>query len=402
MPASDSHAATAAYEQAVALAPDNENYAKLLAELRAIPVSRGVEERELKKAQVVEGQDGWLFHKIDGVFEQVCEGRGFSDQDHSRMLSLWEARQAWCQARGMEYRILIVPERYVLYEDKLPAGVTVHENRPAMRLIRAADALLRPALVYPAAAIRDGRAVREVCYKSDVHWTTWGAYLAYRELMESLPTFRTRIVPESALAVRDGTKLGDIMLWLDRRDREQVLLCEPPTVDVDEVLTTRTFEAGQVDVYETAKRNLPKLVLFRTSNSTYLLPLLYHHFSRIVAVASTAVHYDLLRSERPDVVISEISERYIAVPDGTHVGGAIRFPLDFDPRSFAEFTGLELPLPKSARADKSAAEGGQTVSDLEKIAREMCMRDGLPESQWHLYVGRALGVVAAGAGAGVA
>ena len=84
--------------------------------------------------------------------------------------------------RDIEYRILIVPERHVLYKDKLPAGVTLHENRPALQLIKATDALLRPAVIYPAETIRRGRAVREVYYKSDVHWTTWGAYLLKRLL----------------------------------------------------------------------------------------------------------------------------------------------------------------------------------------------------------------------------
>jgi alginate O-acetyltransferase complex protein AlgJ len=398
--------AAAAYEQAVSLEPGNQHYTARLDALRAVPAVTTQADRDSQKAQVVEGQDGWLFHKIDGVFEQVCDGRGFSDRDHARLLSLWEARQAWCQARGMEYRVLIVPERHVLYEDKLPAGITMDENRPALRLIRAADELFRSALIYPVAAIRRGRTVREVCYKSDVHWTTWGAYLAYRELMESLPACRTRIVPESALALRASTRLGDMMLWLERRDREDVLMCDAPAVEVNEVFTTRTFKVGQVDVYETAKRELPTLVLFRTSNSTYLLPLLHHHFSRIVAVASTAVHYDLLRSERPDVVISEVSERYIAAPDAARGGGAIRFPSDFEGLSFAEFTGAELPLPKSASADdgrvrpghKESAGEGEEISDLERIARGMCVRDGLPETQWHFYVGRALGVVAAQAG----
>jgi hypothetical protein len=34
------------------------------------------------------------------------------------------------------------------------------------------------------------------------------------------------------------------------------------------------------------------------------------------------------------------------------------------------------------------------IADLESIAREMCLRNGVAESQWHLYVGKALRVIA--------
>ncbi len=97
--------AIGAYEQAVSLGPDNEQYVARLTALRTVPVVMAEPDRQGKEVQVAEGQDGWLFHKIDGVFEQVCAGKGLSERNQSRLLSLWEARQAWCEARGIEYRI---------------------------------------------------------------------------------------------------------------------------------------------------------------------------------------------------------------------------------------------------------------------------------------------------------
>ncbi len=280
----------------------------------------------------------------------------------------------------------------MLYSDKLPSQARIHNDRPALRMMRLADSSLRSAIIYPADRIIHGRRLREVCYKTDVHWTTWGAYLAYRELIDTLPSCRSRIVPEAALTVRETARLGDMMLWLDRRDRETAIAMEPPPVDVEEIFTTRTFKTGQVDVYETENRALPKLVLFRTSNSTHLLPFLFHHFARVVGVASTTMHYDLLRSEKPDVVISEISERYIAAPHEPRTEDWIRFPHDFDLRSFSEFTGAELPLPRRDRTATVAEDEGTT--ELEQVARRMCIEDKLPEGQWHLYIGKALRVVA--------
>ncbi len=332
--------AEAAYTQAISIAPDYQQARRELEELR----KENVGPPDAGNDRTAIGKDGWLFHRIDAVFEQVCEGRGFSDRNLSRMLSLWEARQSWCAARNIEYRIFIVPERHVLYADKLPNGFAPHLDRPALRLIRSADKHLRQAIIYPAERIRRGRAVREVCYRSDVHWSRWGAYLGYCELMELLPDRLGVVVPQSALAERQIQVLGDMMMWLDRRDREFAMFLEPPEVPVKELYTNRTFKPGQVDVFETDRRGLSSLVLFRTSNSTHLLPFLYHHFSRIVAVASTAVHFDLLRSERPDFVISELSERYLAAPHEPPTEDWIRFPIDFDIEFLRGFYGGEPAL----------------------------------------------------------
>jgi alginate O-acetyltransferase complex protein AlgJ len=323
--------------------------------------------------RVVVGLDGWLFHTIDDVFGQVCGGSSLSERNLSRLTSLWEARQAWCEVRGIQYRTVIVPERHVLYPDKLPDDYAPHPDRPALRIIRNADRT-RDTIIYPVETIRNGRKVHEVCYKTDVHWTQYGAYLAYRELMDSIPLCASRIVPEASLERREQQRVGDMTLWLNQRTREVTESFEPPAVKVTEVFTNRTFKSGQVDVYETEDTSLPTLVLFRTSNATHFLPFFFHHFSRIVAVASTAVHFDLLRSEAPDVVISEISERYLAAPMVPPRQDWIRFPHDFQIESFTDFTGVPLPLPtgRTASVRKAAAEtrNGQPLAAAQPVPPE--------------------------------
>ena len=295
------------------------------------------------------GKDGWLFHRVDDAFGQTCGSGSLSDRNLSRLISLWEVRHAWCGARAIEYRILTVPERHVLYPDKLPEGCEPHPDRPALRLIREAGAI-RHAIIYPVAAMRKGREVRDVCYQTDVHWTRYGAYLAYRELLGSLPQCTATIIPKSDLSFSEIRLVGDMTLWLDQRTREVATFADPPKLAVKEILTNRNFKTGQVDVHETENDSLPTLVLFRTSNSTHLIPFLYHHFSRIVAVATTAVYFELLRSEMPDVVISELPERYLAAPHEPRTSDWIRFPPDFNMESFTDVTGIPLPLPASPGA----------------------------------------------------
>ena len=353
--------AEAAYVRAAELNPSGD-YANALQEVRSA-LAKGASSIRIGQGpgpnQVMPGSDGWLFHRIDGVLPQICEGNGFSERNLSRTLSLWEVRQAWCLAKKAEYRILIVPERHVIYADKLPDGYAPHPGRPALRLLQQADQVLRPCIIYPEETLRLGRATRDVCYKTDVHWTRYGAYLAYRELMLSIPRCAEHLIRESELQVQPYRLVGSMTLWLNERTREHGETVEPPKVEVDEVSTNRTFKTGQVDVFETPFPDRPTLVLFRTSNSTHLLPFFYHHFSRIVAVATTAVHFDLLRSEQPDVVISELPERYLAAPREGPPDDRIFFPADFEIESFEDSTGMALPLPRRRPPDPGSSALGQ-------------------------------------------
>ena len=287
------------------------------------------------------GADGFLFHEVDYAFQQICEGAG-SDAEALRLLTFWQLRHAWCSARGIDFRVLIVPEKHAVYPDLLPPPWRLDENRMAARLMRMLDAPMAGAVIYPVAAMQAARARRQVCLRQDVHWTYFGAFQAYRELVASVPALAGEALREEDLLPRPRRSVGDIALWLDLRTREELEDLAPPPVERREVFSTKSFSTGQVDVFETDNPGGRRLVMFRTSNATALLPMLARHFTRIVAVATTAMLYDLVRSEQPHLVICELPERYLAMPAGN---GRIRMPRDLDADAFAEITGCRLPLP---------------------------------------------------------
>jgi hypothetical protein len=70
-----------------------------------------------------------------------------------------------------------------------------------------------------------------------------------------------------------------------------------------------------------------------------MLPLFAQTFSRIVAVSTMQVLYDLLEAEHPDFVLTEICERFLNVrepPDNR-----LQFVGDITGPSFAELTGTD-------------------------------------------------------------
>lgn len=297
---------------------------------------------------VVEGSDGYLFLRDNGAFEQIFEATGLSDDNLDRWIDVLDERRKWCEARGISYRILIVPEKHCVYADKLPGCPLPSPRRPICRILGRADEQLRPLILYPLELLKAGRAKYETAFRTDVHWTRYGAYLSYRALMATLSQCSPeRTVEEHNLTERRSQFLGDTGRRIDA-DLETVTWTDPPQVPgLIAVVKGTTFRRGQVDVFEVPERGLHRAVMFRTSNSTHLFPLLMWHFSRLAAVATDRFFYDLVESEKPDVVISEMPERYIVGRTIVFTNEPISVPDDLSTQSFYEVTGHELPLPGS-------------------------------------------------------
>jgi hypothetical protein len=122
---------------------------------------------------------------------------------------------------------------------------------------------------------------------------------------------------------------------------------EPPAPKYRTLVKGASYRKHQVDVLQSEATSLPRLVLFRTSNSSRLMVYLMRHFSRIAAVATIDVFYDLVESERPDAVIAEMPERYFAMHQ-PNVDDTVRATPPDDPAdAFEARTGCALPLPRA-------------------------------------------------------
>jgi hypothetical protein len=303
--------------------------------------------KKLSSDCVFEGYDGYLFHTNNNVCEQILEGGGLSQDGLQKWLEVLERRLTWASDRRIEYRLLVIPERHAIYPDKIPGQPRPSPKRPIMRLKGQASPRLQK-FVYPAEAMVSGRSSRETFYPHDVHFTRYGTYLCYRELAWSLGLPQSELIGECDLVRGERFILGDLAEAF-RQPGRVVEWLTPPPCKIKILHRSRPFQTGQVEVFETENRNKPRLVLFRTSNGTQLFPFLFHHFSRIVAVAAVRVFFDLLESEQPDFVVSEIAERFLAqVGPRSKEDQEATLVHDDEVRStFQEFTGVGLPLPNN-------------------------------------------------------
>lgn len=308
-------------------------------------------------SSVLAGRDGYLFHRDGHALQQVTGQRPLAPDMLNRWVSSVETRKSWCEARGSAFRLLVVPEKHVVYADKLPPGIELSEDRPVRQILGGLDAATRSAVVYPLEELVAARAVRDTYFLTDTHWTTFGGLVGFRALAASLAAERPLYeIPESYVSWTPRETVGDLGVRLEPEHGETVDVIGINTLAVPRVaFQNKLFTRGSMQVFETNRPELPRGVLFRDSFGLNMLHVLLESFSRLVVVGSQSVQYDLLRIERPDIVISETCERFLGMPDPTQ---AIEAPQDLDGPDFPSFAGVAFAA--FAAPGSPGADGAQT------------------------------------------
>lgn len=272
-----------------------------------------VDRRTELAASVIIGKDNWLFHRDHEAVEQVSGRRRLPDYELRRWRHLLECRHHWLAARGVAYHFFVVPEKHAVYPDKLGEQCVVSEDRPVRQLIREFESRSSPVrIIYPAESLSKARSERDTYLVADTHWNMFGGYVAYRDLCRA-------VAERYAIPVVEPTRLDYFQLAFDGdlgTRLEPEVQCEGLYFHVRDprgrkVGENHVFTRGSALAFENEDDTLPKLVLFRDSFANWWLPLLAESFSRVVVVSTMEMYFELVESERPDVVVTQMAERYL-------------------------------------------------------------------------------------------
>ena len=321
-------------------------------------------------AKVMEGEDGWLYLDHDGN-QSVAQYTG--------RLSLTDiAKEAWrvhfervrkLRAElGFRFVQLFAPSKESVYEDWYPHRA----HRAAIRPIEEVLALAPPdvTVLFPCKELAPQPGRLDTYDKGDTHWNHLGAAiaadLAVRAMERSMPSpldfeYRSRPRYGDLDSKIPGRPPGEV-LELAKRNRDVV-------VDFDSGIENR----GRTVIMHNPMVPDGRVVIFGDSFANRLrLPLL-HAFRRMVFVHANSLDAQLLRVEKPDFVIAEMTERFVVQPPS-------------DPEEFRLVELLRLKLKSSSEEERERLRRDyqQKLTGPERHIAELFLRslstvDGRPE-----------------------
>ncbi len=281
-------------------------------------------------ATVLPGRDGWYYWLGEDGLSLARHYRGTAGFEQAYVdatVAELARRHDWLAARGIAYVVVVVPEKYTIYPEHLPAWVAPAAGPTPYD--RVSDAILRDGRVRfidLRPALRSAKARERLYFQTDSHWNYNGAVIGYREIMRAVvdalpPGTRPAIAPAPRPAYVPGVDYysGDLvgMLGLSSRVREDdVAPLGKVLGDAGSRCARRTDkdEFPGFEFYACGKPGLPRAVILRDSMAIPLIPLLSENFSRVVFASTRKLDRALIERERPDIVIEELVERSLHAP----------------------------------------------------------------------------------------
>jgi alginate O-acetyltransferase complex protein AlgJ len=292
--------------------------------------------------KVILGKAGWMYLNDENVVEQYRNIYPFTTAQLDMLIDSMKKRGAYLKRRGIEFVIVICPNKKSVYPEYLPDWCYKVDNGRSFTdaFVKMAqqnnlDVVdLRPVLNQAKALYGD-----YLYYTTDTHWSDLGAYVAYREIighindqysfqlkpvyMDNYQVKRDRKGHDLATYAKVDGLVDDYLLKMKYgHDHYRMTMCDdegkcrPFGLD-EEINLTKNMR-----VINENSANLQKALIFHDSFSLGISKLYNRTFDEIQWMhwvnADSCEMTKAVEKFKPDVVIYQVVERYIVSICPTH------------------------------------------------------------------------------------
>jgi alginate O-acetyltransferase complex protein AlgJ len=277
------------------------------------------------------GKDGWLF-LVAGSNEALrllTDSEWFVREDARNWALKLADREKRLSALGAQYFHMWVPDKIKVYQDQLNFDNRILKvDPPGMVIEFARDWGLDGVIVDPLPALMGSKDDQLLYWKTDTHWTYWGACAAHKALCHAIDVdppddLWNRPIHSATLALDLGSKLSPPLkeAWGGAQVlQSSKIVYKNELVRFLEILNpahTGPMLRGTSVRFENSRSGVDerRVLLFGDSFSEYrphlLSGLLAETFRHVLFIWSTSIDYHVVEKFRPDIVITEMAERFI-------------------------------------------------------------------------------------------
>ena len=270
------------------------------------------------------GKDGWRFLKSTNSVVEYAEHRyPLTDDELNQLVGDFGAINDSLQEHGIPFFVVVAPNKHSIYPEMLPDFVNSAQFTRFDQIKNASAQGLFPFDLRQ--ELRSQKSTGRLYERQGTHWTDRGMWLGFVKMMEavkrhlpdrgtSMPNVHFADLEEGPFEFGDATELVPVAQY-DQKFAA-VKAAEPGETESLGVATD-----GMTDFQ---KRHLPfrihglgqgRVVIFRDSFLTRMVPLLATQFETIDLYWQTHVDLEIVREAKPDLVILEFAERHLMHPD---------------------------------------------------------------------------------------
>lgn len=272
---------------------------------------------EIPGEKVLVGEEGWLYFSGERMAEEFTASAPFTTAELDVWATSIAARAAWLEQQGAKYVLFFAPNPQTIYPEFVPRIVGT-QGRPS-RLDQLKERLkgTRNLLFVD---LRDDLIAAKSQFptyqKTDTHWNDFGAWVAYRRLIEDMRAIYPDADPEplSQFLITKNTKPSEGNL-------ARMLNSPLPVIETEvKMLAARPRKAMMTPnkplygrIVECPDAPFSRAVVIHDSFYPYMTQFFEEHWQHLCSVWTLEFPADVVEEERPDVVIQEMVERKLMV-----------------------------------------------------------------------------------------
>lgn len=142
-------------------------------------------------SRVVIGKEGWLFYRGDSSIQQVQGISTYSEKQKEIILASLKFNKDKLAERGIEYYVLVIPNKENIYREYLPDTISIKEA--VSRTEKLIDYIKENSdvnIIYPKKELIGEKGMYQVYRKCDTHWNDIGALVGTVTLQKAIePNF---------------------------------------------------------------------------------------------------------------------------------------------------------------------------------------------------------------------
>jgi hypothetical protein len=201
-----------------------------------------------------------------------------------------------------------------VYPEDLPDEVPpLAPIRPITQLIGHLEARSHFRLTYPLDALVAAKQEGQLVYpKTNSHWSTLGAFVAYRLLATAIaPMVKLNRLEWEDVRFEEGVAVGDLGFKVEPEEASTRMLATVERPRARLVSDNRVPGSGALVITECEQAPATTCLVFGDSFTHQLLPFFAASFGRMVFAQLAFMDEGLVDIEEPDVVITVLNERYL-------------------------------------------------------------------------------------------
>jgi len=260
--------------------------------------------------RVVIGKEGWYFlgNHNNELLNDSFGNFKFSEAELETIKDHVHTIRTNLKARGIEFYIVIPPNKDRVYAEKLPYKLQQGKTR-----LEVLKAYLNKELNFNIIDLRDTLLTNKnnglLYYKTNTHWNDLGAYIAYQKTLKIIDSERS--IPTTHRLEfnleHQPVDRGDITEMINIESKETgIAFIKKTTSKVEPITSTYGYSHFK------NPNGKKKLLMYRDSFANAWIKFFNESFAESIYLRDYTVNYDFIEQQKPDIVIFEIIERNLS------------------------------------------------------------------------------------------